>query len=33
MEIGCEVVNWMDLAEDRVQWWDFEIKVVTVQFL
>jgi hypothetical protein len=22
-EIGIDVVNWIRLAQDRVQWWDF----------
>jgi len=28
MEIYCEDGSWMELAQDRVQWWDFVLKVL-----
>ena len=27
MEIGCEDERWMELAQDRVQWWAFVLAV------
>ena len=28
MEIGCEDGRWMELAEDRVQWWALVLAVL-----
>jgi hypothetical protein len=28
MEIGCEDESWMELAEDRVHWWDLVVAVL-----
>jgi hypothetical protein len=31
-EIGCEDVDWIHLAEDRVQWWVLVNAVMSLRF-
>jgi len=30
MEIGCEDGRWMELAQDRVQWWALVLAVLNI---
>jgi hypothetical protein len=30
-EIGCEAVNWIELAQYRVQWWAFVNVVMSLK--
>ena len=30
MEIGCEDGRWIELAQDRVQWWAFVLAVLNL---
>ena len=30
-KVGCDTGNWMALAEDRDQWWDYVREVMNVQ--
>jgi hypothetical protein len=32
-EIGCEGVDWINLAQDRDQWWALVSKVISMQVL
>jgi hypothetical protein len=32
-EIGIDGVNWIQLAQDRVQWWDFVNTVMNLRVL
>jgi len=33
MEIGCEDGRWMELAQDRVQWWDLVLAMLKLRVL
>ena len=33
MEIGCEDGRWMELAQDRVQWWALVLAVLILLVL
>jgi hypothetical protein len=32
-EIGCEDGKWIELAQDRVQWWAFVLAVLNLRVL
>jgi hypothetical protein len=32
-EIGCEVGRWMELAQDRVQWWALVLAMLNLRVL